>query len=68
MATKLQRDVREFLELLISHRVEYLLVGGYADSYPRAANDLDVCKGRTPENARRRVKTSGRHRDLEDLP
>lgn len=41
----LPQDFKEFLKLLGSHGVEYLLVGGYAVSiygYSRATNDLDV--------------------------
>jgi hypothetical protein len=49
-------DFKEFLRLLGSHGVEYLLVGGYAVSihgYVRATNDLDVWVKIGPENARR---------------
>ncbi len=46
MATiRLPPDFKEFLQLLNSERVEYLLVGGYAVGYygyPRATGDLDV--------------------------
>lgn len=45
MAITLPRDFSEFLRLLDAHRVEYLLVGGYAvahHGYPRATQDLDV--------------------------
>src|SRR5436305_2705910 len=38
-------DLREFLKLLNSARVEYLLIGGYAVGYygyPRATGDLDI--------------------------
>jgi hypothetical protein len=41
----LPRDFKEFLKLLGSHGVEYLLVGGYAvgiHGYVRATNDLDI--------------------------
>jgi hypothetical protein len=41
----LPRDFKEFLKLLSSYGVEYLLVGGYAVSihgYVRATNDLDI--------------------------
>jgi hypothetical protein len=39
-------DFKEFLSLLHSHGVKYLLIGGYAvgyHGYPRANNDLDIC-------------------------
>lgn len=45
MNTLLPPDFREFLNLLNAHRVEYLLVGGYAvgyHGYPRATVDMDV--------------------------
>lgn len=41
----LPRDFKEFLKLLNSNGVEYLLIGGYAvaiHGYVRATNDLDV--------------------------
>ena len=41
---KLQRDLREFIALLNSHGVEYLLVGGHAvayHGYPRYTGDID---------------------------
>ncbi len=42
---KLPPDFREFLSLLHTHRVNYLLVGGYAvaaHGYPRFTGDMDV--------------------------
>lgn len=56
--TRLQADFKEFLRLLNAHRVEYLLIGGYAvgyHGYPRATVDLDVWIAKTPDNARRIV-------------
>lgn len=53
-APQLPDDFREFLRLLGAHRVEYLLVGGYAvglHGYPRATIDLDVWVATTPRNA-----------------
>jgi len=43
--TPLPADFKEFLRLLNSHGVEYLVVGGYAvgfHGYPRATADLDI--------------------------
>jgi predicted nucleotidyltransferase len=43
--TLLPPDFREFLQLLNSHEVRYLLVGGYAVGlygYPRATADMDI--------------------------
>lgn len=51
-------DFSEFLRLLNTHGVEYLLVGGFAvaiHGYPRATADLDVWVARTSENAGRLV-------------
>jgi hypothetical protein len=56
--TQLQADFKDFLSLLNAHRVEYLLIGGYAvgyHGYPRATVDLDVWIASTPENAQRTV-------------
>jgi hypothetical protein len=42
---ELPPDLLEFLRLLNSHEVEYLLVGGYAViiyGYPRTTGDMDV--------------------------
>jgi hypothetical protein len=58
MEIKLPPDFKEFLSLLNSHRVEYLLIGGYAVSYhgyPRATNDIDVWIAVHPDNAARMV-------------
>jgi len=60
MATKirLQADLKEFLSLLASNRVEYLLIGGYAVGYygyPRPTGDMDVWIAISPQNARRIV-------------
>jgi phage replication-related protein YjqB (UPF0714/DUF867 family) len=50
----LARDFKEFLKLLDSNHVEYLLIGGYAvgiHGYVRATNDLDIWVNRNTENA-----------------
>ena len=42
---KLQTDLREFIVLLNSHSVEYILVGGHAvafHGYPRFTEDIDL--------------------------
>lgn len=39
------RDFKEFLQLLNSKKIDYLIVGGYAvgyHGYPRATGDLDI--------------------------
>ena len=58
MDAQLPDDFKEFLRLLGAHRVEYLLVGGYAvglHGYPRATVDLDIWVSSTPPNAVRLV-------------
>jgi hypothetical protein len=59
MTIRLQADLKEFLSLLNSNSVEYLLIGGYAvgyHGYPRPTGDLDVWIAMQPENAGRVVK------------
>jgi predicted nucleotidyltransferase len=55
MATiPLPPDFKEFLKLLNSHNVKYLLIGGYAVNYygyARATADMDIWVGISPENA-----------------
>jgi hypothetical protein len=56
--TRLPIDFKEFLQLLNTHGVEYLLVGGYAvgyHGYPRATVDLDIWVARNPHNAEKLV-------------
>jgi predicted nucleotidyltransferase len=56
MGMKLHDHFKEFLRLLNDHRVEYLLIGGYAvgaHGYPRATKDLDVWVSAEPANAAR---------------
>lgn len=58
MATQLPQDFKEFLQLLDSERIEYLVVGGIAVSYygyPRPTGDLDVWIAMDPANASRLV-------------
>jgi len=58
MAIRLTQDFKEFLRLLQSHGVRYLLVGGYAvgfHGYPRPTGDLDIWVAIEPENADRIV-------------
>ena len=48
------QDFREFIELLIKHNAEYLIVGGYAvgvHGHPRYTGDLDIWLNPSPENA-----------------
>ncbi|NMC81565.1 MAG: hypothetical protein GYA63_01755 [Armatimonadetes bacterium] len=60
MATiPLPPDFKEFLRLLNSKRVEYLVIGGYAVAhygYVRATADMDVWVAVNPTNAERAVE------------
>ncbi|OGO39075.1 MAG: hypothetical protein A2Z03_02865 [Chloroflexi bacterium RBG_16_56_8] len=59
MATiHLPPDFKDFLQLLHSHQVEYLLIGGYAvgyHGYPRATGDMDIWIAIQPANAEKVV-------------
>lgn len=55
----LNKDFKEFLELLNSNKVKYLVVGGYAlgfHGYPRYTGDIDIWIGISEENAKRMQK------------
>jgi len=50
----LHRDFKEFIELLNSHEVGYLLVGGYAlgvHGHPRYTGDMDLWVNPEKNNA-----------------
>ena len=50
----LSNDSKEFIALLNSHGVEYLIVGAHSFAFharPRFTGDLDILIRRTPENA-----------------
>ena len=54
MAPQLPRDFAEFLNLFNRHKVDYLLIGGYAVGFyghVRATNDIDVLIEPSTENA-----------------
>ena len=53
---KLQSDLSEFVGLLNSRKVEYVVVGGHAVAFhghPRLTGDIDFFVRPTPENAKR---------------
>jgi len=59
MAISLHPDFKDFLKLLNSHKVDYLLIGGYAVGYhgfPRATADIDIWIAINPQNAAKMVK------------
>lgn len=56
MDTELPNDYKEFIELLRSNNVRYLLIGGFAVSlhgYPRSTYDLNLFVGSDQENLER---------------
>lgn len=55
---ELNQDFKEFIELLNEHKVEYLVVGGYAVAYhghPRYTGDIDFWIAISKENAQKVV-------------
>ena len=55
---EIHRDFKEFIELLLSHQVEFMVVGGYAvaaHGRPRYTGDIDFFVRKSPENAKRIV-------------
>ena len=53
---KLHKDSREFIALLNSHRVDYVIVGAFALAFhgrPRHTGDLDILVRSSSENAAR---------------
>lgn len=57
---KLQKDLREFIELLISRGVDFIIIGGHAVAFhghPRFTGDIDFLVRSTPENAERIMAT-----------
>jgi hypothetical protein len=74
---KLSNDLREFVELLTSADVEYVVVGGHAvafHGYPRFTGDIDLLVRPSPTNADRILQAlrafgfgDGRAKDLADL-
>ena len=53
---KLQKDLREFVELLLNRKVDFVVVGGHAvafHGYPRLTDDVDLFVRPTLENGAR---------------
>ena len=53
---EIQKDFEELLELFNNHKVEYLIVGGYALAFhgaPRFTGDIDLLVKADSENAKR---------------
>lgn len=56
---EIQKDFKELLELFNAHKVEYMIVGGYALAYhgaPRYTGDIDLFVKPDEENAIRILK------------
>lgn len=56
---KLDKDLREFVALLLSNKVDFVVVGGHAvayHGYPRMTEDLDLLVRPTRENGERIAK------------
>jgi hypothetical protein len=56
---EVQKDFKELLELFNAHKVQYLIVGGYALAYhgaPRYTGDIDLFIKPDRENARQILK------------
>jgi hypothetical protein len=59
MGVALPPDFKDFLKLLKSRNIKYLLIGGYAvgyHGYPRATNDMDIWIAIDNINAERLVQ------------
>lgn len=55
----IQQDFEELLKLLEEHRIEYLIVGGYAvafHGYPRFTKDMDIYYNVSPTNIQKLQK------------
>lgn len=55
----LSKDFKEFVASLNDHKVEYLVVGGYAVAFhghPRYTKDLDIWVSNTPKNIENLLK------------
>lgn len=56
---ELDKDFREFIELLNEHEVKYLIIGGYAvnfHGYPRYTKDIDFWLWMTQPNIKNLIK------------
>ena len=56
---QLPQDFKEFLQLLNSKKIEYLVVGGYAVAFhghPRATGDIDIWIAISKNNAHKTVE------------
>ena len=59
---EVQPDFRDLLALFNAHKVDYIIVGGYALAFhgaPRFTGDLDILVNPDPENAGRILEALG---------
>lgn len=66
---ELDKDFREFIELLNEHKVKYLVIGGYAvnfHGYPRYTKDIDFWLWMTKDNIQNLIQVI-RQFGFEDL-
>ncbi|MFO8091137.1 MAG: hypothetical protein R6U13_14960 [Desulfatiglandaceae bacterium] len=59
MELVLPQDFKEFLNMLKTKNIDYLLIGGYAvgyHGYPRATNDMDIWIAIDPKTAEKMVQ------------
>ncbi len=59
---EVQPDFRDLLKLFNAHKVEFVVIGGYALAFhgaPRYTGDLDIFVKPNPENAQRIMKALG---------
>jgi hypothetical protein len=66
----INKDFEEFFKILNKNKVEYLVVGGYAQIYytePRYTKDLDILINPTEENAKRVYKSICEFFDVDKL-
>ena len=60
---KIQRDLKEFIELMNSNGVEYVVVDGHPvayHDYPRFTGDMNFFEGLRPKTGRGLLRFSGR--------
>lgn len=53
---RVEKDFKEFIELLNKNKAQYLIIGGFAFSFyaePRFTKDIDILIGQTKENAKK---------------
>jgi len=56
---ELDKDFKEFIQLLNEHKVSYLVIGGYAvnyHGYPRYTKDIDIWIEMSLDNANRMIQ------------